>query len=338
MAKFSQQTRFDILTKDEKANVNELARYQTKLAIMGKALDPEDAEAVSTFRQSIVEKETNQIVKGLGDTKQAMRTTGLAFKKLGGALLAPFKALGAFLLSPAGLIMIFAAVIGLIKKITSDVNTQNETVARLQIVFDKFGRRIKEIFESLKKVFGPVLDGLAKAFKPLLESVFGKGIFDLSMTERAAAGFVVLSNKIKEMSVELRESKRDLDALTAALNTFSGLSSRFSLTSAEQSLLAESEQSIRNRLATDYGVDTNASGEALVEIVRSTIRQEGDRLEGLDQRIKKEIGDYFDRNPLAGFNDFIQDADLSESLKEQIENLPAILQEVVKQMSWGGKT
>ena len=62
---------------------------------------------------------------------------GGGLKKLGTMMIAPFKMLGAFLMSPAGIVMAILGLVVAIKKIREANDTTNPTIARLKVVFDR---------------------------------------------------------------------------------------------------------------------------------------------------------------------------------------------------------
>ena len=140
---------------------------------------------------------------------------------------------------------------------------------------------------------------------------------DLTPTEKAAAGFVVLTNKIKDLNGTLRETQETTQKLSATLERFERLNRQRFRSAAETSQMNELQADLQRRL------ETTSVGFDLVFEARQTIADNKTKIEQLTTDIRSIIQTEFAKNPAVSINDLMNSDLLSDEMKE---NIPLVVE------------
>lgn len=246
--------------------------------------------------------------------------TGNVFLKLGPMLVAPFKMLASFLLSPAGIVLVIIGLIVAFKKIREATDTTNPTIARLKVAFDRVARGVNNFVKAIADFLVPLLKSLWPAIKVLLGPMgMLIGLFtNLNEAEEAAASLRVLTNEYKAMNKEVRETEKQLLKLNKTLKDFTDLNRATFKSSAQMEQLEEVRQQIKDILE-EAGVATMGLTTAQLEDELTIMIQEQEKEVKRQYDIMgRKIKQFFAENPLLNFEDALLDPAFDEELKDSL--------------------
>jgi len=152
---------------------------------------------------------------------------------------------------------------------------------------------------------------------PVIGEMFQAFTEDLTATEQAAAGIVVLTNKIKDLNEEIRKTESENQKLVSSLAKFNELSRQRFRTAQETAQLQELQETLQGRLG------TTAVGFELSLLARETIANNNDKIERITSDMRDLIKAEFERNPMISFSELLNSDMLTDEMKA---NLPLLLQ------------
>jgi predicted RNase H-like nuclease (RuvC/YqgF family) len=135
---------------------------------------------------------------------------------------------------------------------------------------------------------------------------------DLTATEKAAAGLVVLTNNVKDLNKEVRETQKTTQQLSSTLERFERLNRQRFRSATEMAEMNELQADLQRRL------ETTSVGFDLVFEARSQIRENQDEIQRLTNEVRDLIQVEFARNPAVSFSDLLNSDVLSDEIKENI--------------------
>ena len=138
---------------------------------------------------------------------------------------------------------------------------------------------------------------------------------DLNATERAAAGIVVLTNQVKDLNKQIRETEKTTQQLSSTLERFERLNRQRFRSAREIQELNELQADLQRRLG------TTATGFDLIVATRTEIADNEAEVRRLGEQVSAIIKDELDRNPTVSFSDLIDSDALTNEMKE---NLPLL--------------
>lgn len=142
--------------------------------------------------------------------------------------------------------------------------------------------------------------------------MFQAFVEDLNATERAAAGFVVLTNHIKDLNKEIRETQKTTQQLSSTLDRFQRLNRQRFRSDREIQEMNELEADLQRRL------NTTATGFDLIATAQIQITVNTNEIDRLNQEIHDRIKEWFSNNPTLSFNDLLNSDALTNEMKEHI--------------------
>jgi hypothetical protein len=254
------------------------------------------------------------------EVTQEMIAKGVPLKK---ALMNPFKALGKFLLSPLGIVMILLGLIVIFKKIREATDTTSPTIARLKVVFDRIARSVQVFIDKIKE-FGPVI---LDVFKKLIKFTGPIGFLiskalDLSPAEEAAADMRVLVNQTKELNKEIREAEKETDKLAKTLKEYRTLSQIGFKSGTQAKEMAEAEKTLQDILKERTGIATSATGVELIGLSQDLFRKEEQEIKDKYDEVQGNINAYFADNPFTTFSEALKDP----AFEDLMDDVPLIAQ------------
>jgi hypothetical protein len=140
---------------------------------------------------------------------------------------------------------------------------------------------------------------------------------DLTDLEKAAAGIVVLTNRIKDLNKEMRETQKTTQQLSSALERFERLNRQRFRSARETQEMLELQADLQRRL------ETTAVGFDLVVQAKSAIRENEQEILGLTNQIRTLVQTELDKNSFVSFEDLLNTDVLTDEMKA---NIPLIME------------